>query len=185
MGCHMSEVLVSIDDNGVALITLNAPERRNSMNLDMVEEIVAIVEQCVADDNVGALVVTGEGKGFCAGATLDHLAGSSGPSESRGVASVYDGFLVFQSCAKPTIAAVNGSAVGAGMNLALGVRPSHRVDEGKVHRSRSSISASIPVAATPGCCSAPWARRWPGPWCCSARNTRASKRRRSDSPTSA
>ena len=68
----MSEVSLAIDDNGVALITLNAPERRNSMNLDMVEEIVAIVDRCVADDGVGALVVTGEGKGFCAGATLDH-----------------------------------------------------------------------------------------------------------------
>lgn len=115
----MSEVTLAVDDNGVALITLNAPERRNSMNLAMVEEIVAIVDQCVADDAVGALVVTGEGKGFCAGATLDHLAGSTGPSESKAVASVYDGFLVFVNCPKPTIAAVNGSAVGAGMNLAL------------------------------------------------------------------
>jgi len=115
----MSEVTVAIDDNGVALITLNAPERRNSMTLDMVEEIVAIVDKCVADDAVGALVVTGEGKGFCAGATLDHLAGSTGARESRAVGSVYDGFLVFANCPKPTIAAVNGAAVGAGMNLAL------------------------------------------------------------------
>ena len=115
----MTEVLCSIDDNGVALITLNAPDRRNSMNLDMVEEIVAVVDKCVADDGVGALVVTGEGKGFCAGATLGHLAGSTGDSESRAVGSVYDGFLVFANCPKPTIAAVNGAAVGAGMNLAL------------------------------------------------------------------
>jgi len=64
-------------------------------------------------------VVTGEGKGFCAGATLDHLAGSTGERESRAVGSVYDGFLVFANCPKPTIAAVNGAAVGAGMNLAL------------------------------------------------------------------
>jgi len=115
----MTEVNLSIDDNGVALIALNAPDRRNSMNLDMVQEIVAIVDSCVADDAVGAVVVTGEGKGFCAGATLDHLAGSTGASESRAVGSVYDGFLVFANCPKPTIAAVNGAAVGAGMNLAL------------------------------------------------------------------
>lgn len=115
----MGEVDLSIDDRGVALITLNAPDRRNSMNLDMVEEIVAIVDKCVADDGVGALVVTGEGKGFCAGATLDHLAGSTGSQESRAVGSVYDGFLVFANCPKPTLAAVNGAAVGAGMNLAL------------------------------------------------------------------
>ncbi len=115
----MATVDLAVDGDGVALITLNAPERRNSMNLDMVEEIVAIVDRCVADDAVGALVVTGEGKGFCAGATLDHLAGSTGAQESRSVASVYDGFLVFANCPKPTIAAVNGAAVGAGMNLAL------------------------------------------------------------------
>jgi enoyl-CoA hydratase len=115
----MSEVTLDVDERGVALITLNAPDRRNSMNLDMVEEIVAIVGTCVADDNVGALVVTGEGKGFCAGAVLDHLAGSTGASESRSVGSVYDGFLTFVNCPKPTIAAVNGAAVGAGMNLAL------------------------------------------------------------------
>jgi enoyl-CoA hydratase len=115
----MSELGLSIDSNGVALFTLNAPERRNSMNLDMVEEIVAGMEQCVADDNVGAIVVTGEGKGFCAGATLDHLAGSTSASESRSVGNVYDGFLVFANCPKPTLAAVNGAAVGAGMNLAL------------------------------------------------------------------
>jgi enoyl-CoA hydratase len=115
----MPEVTLAIDDNGVALITLDAPDRRNAMNLPMVEEIVAIVERCVADDAVGALVVTGAGKGFCAGAELGHLAGSTGAQESRGVRSVYDGFLTFANCPKPTLAAVNGAAVGAGMNLAL------------------------------------------------------------------
>ena len=117
----MSDATVDldVDGNGVALVTLNAPERRNSMDLAMVEEIVAIVDRCVADESVGALVVTGAGKGFCAGATLDHLAGSTGASESRSVGSVYDGFLAFVNCPKPTIAAVNGVAVGAGMNLAL------------------------------------------------------------------
>ena len=115
----MSEAELQIDDRGVALITLNAPERRNSMNLDMVEEIVAIVDKCTADDSVGALVVTGAGKGFCAGAVLGHLAASTDPGASRSVRSVYDGFLAFVNCPKPTLAAVNGAAVGAGMNLAL------------------------------------------------------------------
>jgi enoyl-CoA hydratase len=50
---------------------------------------------------------------------LDHLAGSTGADSSRGVRSVYDGFLTFANCPKPTLAAVNGAAVGAGMNLAL------------------------------------------------------------------
>ncbi len=114
-----STVDLAVIETGVALVTLNAPERRNSMDLAMVEEIVDIVNRCVADDNVGALVVTGAGRGFCAGATLDHLAGSTSAEDSAKVASVYDGFLAFLNCPKPTLAAVNGAAVGAGMNLAL------------------------------------------------------------------
>ncbi len=108
----------SLDDHGVALVTLNAPERRNAMDLAMVDEIVAIMDRCDGDDAVGAIVVTGAGKGFCAGAALDHLA-DPGADAKGGLRSIYAGFLAFAKCAKPTIAAVNGAAVGAGMNLAL------------------------------------------------------------------
>lgn len=117
----MSEIELDIDDRGVALVTLNAAERRNAMNLEMVAEIVTVVESCVANDDVGALVVTGAGKGFCAGAVLDHLAGAAGAGAAarEGLQAVYAGFLAFAHCPKPTVAAVNGAAVGAGMNLAL------------------------------------------------------------------
>lgn len=89
------------------------------MDLAMVDELLAIMHDAVTDDSVGAIVVTGEGKGFCAGAALDHLAGSTGDDAKPGLRNIYAGFLAFANCPKPTIAAVNGAAVGAGMNLAI------------------------------------------------------------------
>jgi enoyl-CoA hydratase len=67
------------------------------------------------DPDVGAVVVTGAGPAFCAGADLSHL----GESRREGLLAVYEGFLRMARSPLPTVAAVNGPAVGAGMNLAL------------------------------------------------------------------
>jgi enoyl-CoA hydratase len=110
----VSLVRCSVDDR-VATVTLDDPDRRNALNLDMVDEIVAIVDGLEADDGVGAVVVTGAPPAFCAGADLSHLGGS----QETGLRHIYDGFLRLARCSLPTLAAVNGAAVGAGMNLAL------------------------------------------------------------------
>ena len=81
----------------------------------MVDEIVATFDQLEADESVGAVVVTGAPPAFCAGADLSHL----GSSQRQGLRSVYEGFLRVGRSPLPTLAAVNGAAVGAGMNLAL------------------------------------------------------------------
>jgi enoyl-CoA hydratase len=99
----------------VAVVTLDDPDRRNALNLAMVEEIEATFDQIEADDDVGAVVVTGAPPAFCAGADLSHL----GSSERDGLLRIYEGFLRVGRSPLPTIAAVNGAAVGAGMNLAL------------------------------------------------------------------
>jgi enoyl-CoA hydratase len=101
--------------DGVAVVTLDDPERRNALNLEMVDEIVATFDQLEADESVGAVVVTGAPPAFCAGADLSHL----GSSQRDGLRSVYEGFLRVGRSPLPTLAAVNGAAVGAGMNLAL------------------------------------------------------------------
>lgn len=101
--------------DGVGLVTLDAPARRNAFDLDMCQEVIAAVDALEADPSVGALVVTGAGSAFCAGADLSHL----GASQREGLLAVYEGFLRFARSPLPTIAAVNGPAVGAGMNLAL------------------------------------------------------------------
>ena len=111
-------VLFSVDDH-VAVITVNDPDRRNAVTNEMSVSLRAAVERAEADPDVHAVVVTGAGKAFCAGADLSALgAAGSGPAES-GLQRVYDGFMAVGSCRLPTIAAVNGAAVGAGLNLAL------------------------------------------------------------------
>jgi enoyl-CoA hydratase len=113
----MALVLVEKRDR-VAILTLNDPDRRNSLTGPMVDEIVETMDALEADDDVGAVVVTGAGKGFCAGADLGNLGGKE-TSTSGGFRSIYEGFLRVGRSTLPTLAAVNGSAVGAGMNLAL------------------------------------------------------------------
>lgn len=111
----MSLVLLEVAD-GVATITLNNPDERNTMTAPMVAEIVAAMDRIEGDASIGAIVVTGMAPAFCAGANLGNLAEADG--ESLGV--IYEGFLRIARSPLPTIAAVNGAAVGAGMNLALG-----------------------------------------------------------------
>ena len=111
----MALVLLEIAD-GVATLTLNNPDERNTMTAPMVAEIVAAMDRIEGDSAIGALVVTGTAPAFCAGANLGNLAEADG--ESLGV--IYEGFLRRARSPLPTIAAVNGAAVGAGMNLALG-----------------------------------------------------------------
>ena len=105
--------------DGVGVVTLDAPARRNAFDLAMCDEVCAAVDALEADPSVGALVVTGAGTAFCAGADLSHLGGAHGGSDRDGLLAVYEGFLRFARSPLPTIAAVNGAAVGAGMNLAL------------------------------------------------------------------
>jgi enoyl-CoA hydratase len=106
---------------GVAVVTLDDPDRRNALDLAICDELIAAFDALEADDEVGAVVVTGAPPAFCAGADLSHL-GASGRDDSgarRGLLAVYEGFLRVARSPLPTIAAVNGAAVGAGMNLAL------------------------------------------------------------------
>src|SRR5690606_23041327 len=101
--------------DGVAVVTLDAPDRRNAFDLVMCRETAALFDALEADDTVHAVVITGAGTAFCAGADLSHL----GESQREGLLAIYEGFLRVARCPLPTIAAVNGPAVGAGMNLAL------------------------------------------------------------------
>lgn len=107
-------VLFDVADN-VAVITVNDPDRRNAVTGAMSAQLRSAVERAEADSGVHAVVVTGAGKAFCAGADLSAL----GEAAEQGLQQLYDGFMAVGRCTLPTIAAVNGPAVGAGMNLAL------------------------------------------------------------------
>lgn len=112
--------LVLLDiDNRVALITVNDPDRRNAVTAEMSGLLRDAVERVEADNDVHAVVVTGAGRAFCAGADLSALGAAGGGAAETGLQQLYDGFMAIGSCRLPTIAAVNGAAVGAGLNLAL------------------------------------------------------------------
>ncbi len=118
----MAETLVHLERRDrVAVITLDHPERRNALTAPMTEQIVAVFDEIEADDGLGAVVMTGAGKAFCAGADLGDLAMASDSDADRAAAlrGIYRGFLRLAACPLPTVAAVNGAAVGAGLNMAL------------------------------------------------------------------
>ncbi|MCB0964737.1 MAG: enoyl-CoA hydratase/isomerase family protein, partial [Acidimicrobiales bacterium] len=108
-------IRTQVRTDGIAFVTLDAPDRRNAFDLAMCDDMVLAFDALEADPVVGAVVVTGAGSAFCAGADLSHL----GDAQREGLLAVYEGFLRVARSPLPTIAAVNGPAVGAGMNLAL------------------------------------------------------------------
>lgn len=116
------ELTLDVGD-GVAVMTLCAPERRNAFSLEMADAMVAACEEIDADPSVGAVVVRGEGPYFCAGADRAQLAAAGAdpaePGLYREMGRIYSAFARVGALEPPTIAAVRGGAVGAGLNLAL------------------------------------------------------------------
>jgi enoyl-CoA hydratase len=110
----LNKIRVEVEQR-VALLTLTDPERRNAIDLEMTDELVAAIGELEAREDVGAVVITGEGSSFCAGAVLGAIEAADGKAFRR----IYEAFMCVARCELPTIAAVNGPAVGAGMNLAL------------------------------------------------------------------
>ena len=109
------DLVVTQVDNHVALIVINDPDHRNAVTTEISAQLSAAVQTAEADADVHAIVITGAGSAFCAGADLSAL----GDATTEGLRKIYAGFLALASCTLPTIAAVNGPAVGAGLNLAL------------------------------------------------------------------
>jgi len=105
----------------VHVLTLDDPEKRNAIGYELAAELVGRAEALAADADVRALVVTGQGTAFCAGADLPDVFGEERPTGEMRAAlrSYYECFLRIRGLPFPTFAAVNGPAIGAGLNLAL------------------------------------------------------------------
>lgn len=118
----MSKVSVHRRPDGVVLLTLSDPERRNAMDDAMGAELIAASQSVADDPQARAVVITGQGRAFCAGADLPALFGDADqPVTQRHdrLQGYYRAFFSVLELAVPTIAAVNGPAVGAGLNLAM------------------------------------------------------------------
>lgn len=117
----MNEPILIERDDDVATVTLNRPERRNSLDAEGASGVAAAVAEAAADARV--VILTGAGKSFCAGGDLDELARWNSMDSSVIGSILYESFQsmirAIRSVDAIVIAAVNGAAVGAGMDLAL------------------------------------------------------------------
>ena len=115
----MSEKAVLLaQEGGVATLTLNRPEVLNALNKDLMLALRAAVDQVAADTSVRAVVLTGNGRGFSAGADLASTGGDLPPGDL--LRQRYHPVIeALRGMEKPVITAVNGVAAGAGMSLAL------------------------------------------------------------------
>jgi 2-(1,2-epoxy-1,2-dihydrophenyl)acetyl-CoA isomerase len=112
-------VLLEIS-NFIAIITLNRPFSLNTMNQDLVDELTIALRTVKRDTNVRAVILTGNGKAFCAGGDLGYLESIDSSIEGRQfIANVGDLVSIIMNLEKPVVAMVNGVAAGAGFNLAL------------------------------------------------------------------
>ena len=134
--------------DGVAIVSLDHPQDRNALSLRMTRELAEAVHGAAADDAIGAVVLAATGSVFSAGGSVDDLLEPKAP-----LAETYAGFVALLESDLPTVAAVNGPALGAGMNLALACdlmvcSPSSAFRD-EVPRCRSPSRWGSPVAAAP------------------------------------
>ncbi|HVX23628.1 MAG TPA: enoyl-CoA hydratase [Acidimicrobiales bacterium] len=117
------ETLIVDRRDGVVTVTMNRPQRKNAINSVMLRELVAVCEEVQYGRADRVLVLTGAGGEFCSGADLSDLGGMTGDPGTPpllGMRRLGDAALALHRLAKPTIAKVDGVAVGAGLSLALG-----------------------------------------------------------------
>jgi enoyl-CoA hydratase/carnithine racemase len=116
----MSEVVQLQIEDGVALLTLNRPERLNAWTTEMEHLYFALLEQCATDEQVRTIVVTGAGRGFCAGADMQQLQALGDGTLAESAETVERHPQSFPlTIPKPIIAAVNGACAGIGLVQAL------------------------------------------------------------------
>lgn len=116
----MSSIILKIQDN-IGFITLNRPEVFNSFNREMALEMQSALDKCSDSDDVRVIVITGEGKAFCAGQDLKEVTTPElMPGFKKILEEHYNPIIErIRTIDKPVVAAVNGVAAGAGANIAL------------------------------------------------------------------
>lgn len=122
----MSDAVLTEVRGHVGVVTFNRPDKRNPMSLEMIDALPPALDALASSAEVRAIVVTGAGRSFSAGADFSAMAGlvartgASGPAATRqAVRALYDAFVAIDRVEVPTVAAVNGAAVGGGLGIAL------------------------------------------------------------------
>lgn len=139
----MSFILSEQKEN-VLVLTLNRPDKFNSFNRDMAMQLIAELDKAETNKSVRAILLTGNGKAFCAGQDLGEAIDPNGPGIKKIVAEHYNPIILkIRNIEKPILAAVNGVAAGAGANIALAC------DIVYVGRSASFIQAFSKIGLIP------------------------------------
>lgn len=143
----MDPVRLSVSD-GTATLVLDAPRRRNAIDVDLALTIVGLCDEIDSNPAIGAVIIRAEGPAFCSGADRRLLARIAGdPTEDanyQDLATIYAAFLRVAALAPPTIALIQGPAVGAGLNLAMST------DVRVVAPEARLISGFLPLGVHPG-----------------------------------
>lgn len=122
----MADPLILVERHeAVAVLRLNRPAQLNALTADLVVQLREAVEGLGTDPSVRALLITGEGRGFCAGQDLSDALVSPETGKTKDLGHIIDHYhiplcLALRNCPVPTVCAVNGVAAGAGVSLALG-----------------------------------------------------------------
>ena len=155
-------------DGHLAWLTLNRPEKRNAMNLEILSGLMEIFESFDRDPEVRVVVIKGEGRSFCAGLELTALAGLVEQSTAdyretlrREIVHFQDSMNVLEKCRKPVIAAVHGACVGGGLDLvcACDIRVAASDALFSVRETRLALVADLgTLQRLPYIVGEPWAR---------------------------
>jgi 2-(1,2-epoxy-1,2-dihydrophenyl)acetyl-CoA isomerase len=141
----MSDEILLEHDGGIAIVTLSRPERMNAVHLGMMIALADLLDDLEADDSVGAIVLTGAGRGFCAGGDVKAMA-TRGPRSFEGrvadLKRMHRVPLAIRSMPKIVIAAINGPAAGAGFSLALACDLRFAADSAKFSTSFAKVGLS-------------------------------------------
>ncbi len=144
----MSEPLTLERQDGIAVLTMRAPANRNALTVEMAQAMIDACETIDSDPAIGAVIVTGEGSYFCAGGDRATLAAAGNdpadPAIYRAIGTIYGAFARVGALEPPTIAAIRGGAVGAGLNLALAT------DLRVVAQDAKLLSGFLPIGLHPG-----------------------------------
>jgi 2-(1,2-epoxy-1,2-dihydrophenyl)acetyl-CoA isomerase len=121
----MSQELLEVVEDGVAVLTMNRPDRLNALSETMLDAMLEALARLAADPQVGVVVLTGAGRGFCAGGDVKamaegrEMAGDTLEERAQGLRAKMETSRWLHEMPKPTVAMVRGAAAGAGLSLAL------------------------------------------------------------------